>query len=218
MGENMKRILPIFIILVIIIAVIFVFFKNNDKIKNFGNNISTTEDLQNYILNITSYEAKVEVTVQSNKTTNTYKLKQKYSKEGTFKQEVLEPENIAGTIIIQDGENLKLENTRLNLQKIYENYNYIANNNLCLEYFIKDFLESQDASTREENGSLILETTVKNESKYISKKVLYVDTKTGKPTKMEIKDHTQNTIVYILYNEININSLQKMEVLAFKLL
>lgn len=214
----MKRILPIFIILVIIIAAIFVFFKNNDKIKNFGNNISTTEDLQNYILNITSYEAEVEVTVQSNKTTNTYKLKQKYSKEGTFKQEVLEPENIAGTTIIQDEESLKVENTKLNLQKIYENYSYIANNNLCLEYFIKDFLESQDASTREENGSLILETTVKNESKYISKKVLYVDTKTGKPTKMEIKDHTQNTIVYILYNEININSLQKMEVLAFKLL
>ena len=214
----MKRILPIFIILVIIIAAIFVFFKNNDKIKNFGNNISTTEDLQNYILNITSYEAKVEVRVQSNKTTNTYKLKQKYSKEGTFKQEVLEPENIAGTTIIQDEESLKVENTKLNLQKIYENYSYIANNNLCLEYFIKDFLESQDASTREENGSLILETTVKNESKYISKKVLYVDTKTGKPTKMEIKDHTQNTIVYILYNEININSLQKMEVLAFKLL
>lgn len=214
----MKRILPIFIVLVIIITVIFIFFKNNDKIKKIGNNISTTEDLQNYILNITSYEAEVEVTIQSNKTTNTYKLKQKYSKEGTFKQEVLEPENIAGTTIIRDGENLKLENTKLNLQKIYENYNYIANNNLCLEYFINDFLDSQDASTREENGNLILETTVKNENQYISKKVLYIDIKTGKPTKMEIKDHTQNTVVYILYNEININSMQKMEVLAFKLL
>lgn len=76
----MKRILPIFIIIVIIIGIIFVFFKNNDKIKNLGNNISTTEDLQNYILNITSYEAEVEVTIESNKTSNKYKLKQKYSK------------------------------------------------------------------------------------------------------------------------------------------
>lgn len=80
----MKRILPIFIIIVIILSIIFIFFKNNDKIKNLGNTISTTEDLQNYILNITSYEAVVEVTVESNKTTNQYKLKQKYSKERNF--------------------------------------------------------------------------------------------------------------------------------------
>ena len=79
-------------------------------------------------------------------------------------------------------------------------------------------MESQDASTREENDTLILETTVKNENKYAAKKVLYVDKQTHKPTKMEIKDHTQKTTVYILYNEININSLQKNEVLAFKLL
>ena len=77
----MKRILTIFIVIVIIIGIIFVFFKNNDKIKNLGNNISTTEDLQNYILNITSYEAEVEVTIESNKTSNKYKLNQKYSKE-----------------------------------------------------------------------------------------------------------------------------------------
>lgn len=212
----MKKILPIFIIIVIIIVVAFVFLKNNDKIKKMGNNISTTEDLQNYILNITSYDAEIEVTVKSNKTTNKYKLKQKYSKDGTFKQEVIEPEIIAGTTIIQSDKNLKIENTKLNVQKIYENYQYIANNNLCLKYFIKDFIESSDASVSCQNDTLILETTVKNGNKYTSKKVLYVDKKTRTPIKMEIKDHTQNVLVYILYNEININCLQKEDVLAFK--
>lgn len=210
----MKRVLPIFIILVIVVAIIFIFFKNTDKIKILGNNISTTKDLQDYILNITSYEAEIEVTVESNKTTNKYKLKQKYSKDGTFKQEVLEPETIAGTVIIQDGQNIKLLNTRFNLQKIYENYTYITSNNLGLEYFVQDFLESNDAEAREDENSLILETSVKNENKYLSKKVLYVDKNTKKPAKMEIKDHTQNTIIYILYNEININSLQRNDVLA----
>ena len=56
------------------IITLIIFFKNNDKIKNLGNNISTIEDLQNYILNITSYEDEVEITVQSNKTTNTENL------------------------------------------------------------------------------------------------------------------------------------------------
>lgn len=212
----MKKILPVFIVLVIAIVIIFVFFKNTDKIKILGNNISTAKDLQDYILNITSYDAEIEVTVESNKTTNKYKLKQKYSKDGAFKQEVIEPENIAGTVIIQDGQNLKLLNTKLSLQKIYENYTYIANNNLGLEYFIEDFLASSDAQAREEGNNLILETSAKNENKYLSKKVLYIDKTTNKPTEMEIKDHTQNTIIYILYNEININSLQKNDVLASK--
>lgn len=129
----------------------------------------------------------------------------------------MEPETIAGTTIVQENDKLTLENTNLNLKKIYENYQYISNNNLGLEYFIEDFLASPDASAKQEDDTLILETTVKNESKYLEKKILYIDTKTKKPTKMEIIDHTQNTIVYILYNEININCLQKEEVLAFKL-
>ena len=53
----------------------------------------------------------------------------------------------------------------------------------------------------------MLETTVKNENRYLTKKVLYVDKKTKKPIKLEIKDNTQNVLVYILYNEIEIGLL-----------
>ena len=34
---------------------------------------------------------------------------------------------------------------------------------------------------------------------------------------MEIQDVSQNIIIYILYNEIKINNLQKEDILAFKL-
>jgi outer membrane lipoprotein-sorting protein len=53
--------------------------------------------------------------------------------------------------------------------------------------------------------------------KYIKYKTLYIDKNTGKPTKMEIKDIAQKVLVYILYNEIKINNLQKEDILAFKL-
>ena len=39
----------------------------------------------------------------------------------------------------------------------------------------------------------------------------------NKIEKMEIKDTTQNVRIYILYNEIEINSLKRDDVLAFRL-
>ena len=69
----------------------------------------------------------------------------------------------------------------------------------------------------ENENEIILEASVKNGNKYINHKKLYIDKKTSKPTKMEIQDVTQKNTIYILYNEIKINNLQKEDVLAFKL-
>lgn len=212
---TMKRILPVLILLVIIVGIIFIFFKNNNKLQNLGNTMSKIKNLETYILQINSYEAVAEITITSNKTTNHYKVRQMYLENGSYEQEVMEPETISGTKIIYDGKTLTLQNTKLNLSKIYENYQYIASNELGLQYFIQDYKESEDASFREEETEVILETTVKNANRYVAKKVLHVDKSTGKPKSLEIRDNTQNILVYILYNEIKINDGQK-EVLAFK--
>ena len=50
-----------------------------------------------------------------------------------------------------------------------------------------------------------METISKKENKYTKYKILYILKETGKPTKMEIKDINQNTLINIIYNEININ-------------
>ena len=55
----------------------------------------------------------------------------------------------------------------------------------------------------ENEKEIILE--IKNpENKYHNFKRLDIDNETKKPTKLEVQDSTQNTIVYILYNEIKI--------------
>ena len=56
-----------------------------------------------------------------------------------------------------------------------------------------------------------------NTNKYNCYKKLYIDKKTVKPVKMEIEDINKKILVYILYDEIKINSINKDEVLAFKL-
>ena len=89
-------------------------------------------------------------------------------------------------------------------------YKYITNNSLCINTFISDYKEETNKNNvYEENGAIILETKVKNENVYNVNKKLYIDQKTGKPIKMEIQDITQNLRVYILYNKVEINTLQE---------
>lgn len=195
--------------IILLVLLIIIFIQNNYKIEIFGNNmsnISSCEDIQKYILNISKYSAVVDITINSNKTTNKYKIKQEYN-NGQFYSEVLEPNTIKGTIITYNGKDLKIENSNLNVSKIYANYKYIASNQLSLYDFIEDYKNSADANLKEEENRVVLETTVKNENRYLTKKVLYVDKKTKKPIKLEIKDNTQNVLVYILYNEIEIGLL-----------
>ena len=111
-----KRIFLFFICLICIIILIIAY-----KLSNLGNNINKSDD--DNILNISSYEAEVEVEVHSNKSINKYLLKQQYVAPNIFKQEVIKPENINGLTTTFDGTNLILEHSNLSLKTLYENYN-----------------------------------------------------------------------------------------------
>ena len=214
-----KKIIIISVIIIFLILIIFL-VKNNYNFSKKGNNISnkSADEIKEYILNIESYHAIAEITIKSNKNQNIYKVEQKYNRENNiYKQEVLEPENIKGIQFIYDGTNLKVENTKLNLSKIYTNYHYIESNELSLISFIEEYKQSNEAKYTEENGKIILETDVKKSNKYVANKKLYINKEKGEIEKLEINDITQNIRVYILYNKIEINTLSKEEVLAFSL-
>lgn len=218
--KNKKVIFVIITVIVIITSSIFYFFnKNNYKTENLGNTITkTTEGITDYIINLSSYEAKISVEVTSNKNTNKYLMKQQFSSPNIFKQEVLEPTNVQGLKTIYDGNNLRIENTKIDLNEIFENYQYISENSLCLYNFIENYKQSSTSKSREESNQIILETKVENsKNKYAVYKKLTIDKATAKPVKLEIQDVNQKMLVYILYNEIKINSISKDEILAFKL-
>lgn len=143
--------------------------------------------------------------VNSNKTQNQYKIKQSYIAPNQANQEVLEPQTMKGIIVSYDGNNLKVENTKLSLSKIYENYPYVSDNNLWLSDFIKTYKEDENAIIKEEENQVIMQAKREVNSSII-KKTLYIDKKTAKPTKLEVQDMNQKMLVYILYNEIKINS------------
>lgn len=199
-----KNIFILLAIIIIIGIIIFFTFFHTKTAKNskVGNN-SSSQEIIDYILNISSYEAKIEIEVNSNKNQNKYILKQQYKAPDTSEQEVLEPSNIAGVKIIRTGNQLKVENTKLSLSSIFENYEYVSDNILDLSSFIKDYQADENASWKEENNQIIMMTKQKEEEKK-----LFVDRTTGNPVKLEIKWTNKTNTVYILYNEVKINSLK----------
>lgn len=192
-----KKIIKIssFIILVLMILIIFILFNKKNKI---GNNINSQE-MESNILNTNYYELIADIEIKSNKNQNKYVIKQKYQKNEKennieTEQEVLEPSNIAGVKIIKQNNKLIIENTKLDLKSIYENYNYISDNNLDLITFIEEYKNDNNKIYKTEKEKLIMK--VKN-------KTLYIDKKTNKPIKMEIQDANKNIAVYILYREVS---------------
>ena len=192
-----KNIIILILVIIVIIFSIF-FYMNMSKNSKIGNNTNSQEIVDN-ILNISSYETKVEVKVVSNKNTNKYIIKQKYKKNNESSQEILEPSNIAGIKITKKDNELKIENTNLNLSSIFENYEYVSDNILDLSSFIEDYKTNEKANWKEENNQIIMITNKNNKEKK-----LYIDKTTKKPIKLEISDINKNTAVYISYNEINI--------------
>lgn len=199
-----KSVWIVLLMIVLIVLIIFIKInKNTSKVLKNGNNMSSQE-IVDYILNISSYKANVTVEVNSNKNSNKYILNQEYISPNTNKQEVVEPSNIAGVKIIRDENGLTVENTRLDLSTIYENYDYIADNCLDLSSFINDY-RSGDKSTCEENDNqIIMKSETNNGNNYTKNKTLFIDKETLKPQKLEIKDNNQKTTVNILYNEVEI--------------
>ncbi len=190
----------IILILFSILAIICVVCIKNLKIGKDTN----SQEID--IFNISSYEAIIDMTVYSNKNENRYKIKQSYKRDIESSQEIIEPSNIKGIKITQKAEKLILENSRLNLTNVIENYPYIANNCIDLISFIEEYKQNKTSSMKEEGDTIILETTSSSENPYIKYKILTLDKKTSKPLQMEIKSDNQKTTIYILYNEVKIKN------------
>lgn len=208
-----KPIIVLILILLLTILTFYFFINKNNKLfnKNFniGNNITnkSIQEIEEYILNISSYEAKLEVTVQSNKNTNKYILKQKYINSKLEEQVVVEPSNIEGLTILYENGKLTVNNTKLNLQTVYDNYEEITQNNLWLNSFIEEYKNNNNRSISEDSNYVIM--TVNTANNYEKVETLYINKNTGNPEKMIIQDKNQKNMVYILYNEIRINNLSK---------
>lgn len=202
--KSKKFLFIILAIAILLVIISIIFSKKSYETINIGNNNlnKTLEEVEDYILNIKEYTATVEVTVNSNKNSNKYLIKQNH-KDKNDEQEVIEPDTIKGVKLTYKDSSLIVENSNLNLEKIYNNYPYIESNILWLNSFTEEYRNSEQRNITEKNEEIVMQIKRKNDKK-IATEELILDKKTLKPTKLSIMDNSKNVIVYILYNEIEI--------------
>lgn len=198
-----KKIFFIILLILVIILGIVIYKKVIKKSKN-GNNMNSQE-IVDYILNIKKYKSNILVQVNSNKNSNKYILDQEYNENGESIQEVIEPNNISGVKIIRKDKNLKIENSKLNLSTIFDNYQGIGENYLDLNTFIEDYKKNEKSEFEENEEEIIMKTKSNNKNKYTENKILYINKEKRIPTKLIIEDNNQKATINIQYNKIEIN-------------
>lgn len=202
----MKKRVFVYLLLIFVLIFLIFFLKNNYKKIKYGNNDfnKSVKGIEEYILNIHSYKATIEVEVSSNKNNNKYLIDQEYG-ENISRQIVKEPENISGIEIISHEGKVEIKNTKLNLNEIYSEYPGISENVLWLNSFIESYKSSDiNKNIYEENENIVMEIINENNKYYFCRK-LYIDKQTGLPKKMIVQDNDNNKKIYILYKEIIIN-------------
>ena len=193
-----------YIILIVIFILIFSIFYYK---KSFtGNNIiklSKQDVVERILSNNFEYKAKVNAKIYSNKNENNYEMIQEETKGRSY-LEVTSKSDISGLVIEDLSNKLIVKNTKLNLEKIYENYTPVISNSLFLNSFAEEYNNSNSKEQIEEKENIILKFELNKSTKYIKYKELYIDKKTGLPQKLIVKTSDKQIIACIEYINIEI--------------
>lgn len=194
---NLKKMLFIFVVICISIFIIFHYiFVNNGNNKN----INQDEIADKILKKFNKYEAKISVNIISNKNENFYEMTQ-YVYDNYMKMIVDYPQNIQGVIIEIKDNTLSILNTKLNMEKVYDNYGININNSLFLNTLVKDITES-DYYVEEINDEIVLKIDKKDsDNTYVKYKELHMD-KEFVPKYLIIKDAAKNVRIRIVYTDI----------------
>ncbi len=190
-----------FIILSTIIFIIFFIFYY--KIQNKGNNIviQNKENIIAYLESIKNYRANLLVHVYSNKNQTDYEIYQEVNGEKS-KQVVKSPKEIENLEIESDANSIKIRNTNLSLEKVYNNYSNSLSNLLFLNSVVK--LIDNDTQIIENESTINLKISSKKDSTYNKSIEMEIEKNTGNPKSIVIKDKDQRKQICIIYNDIEI--------------
>ena len=197
----MKKIYIIFVIIFVLIFSIFYYKKS--KLGNTIINLSKEKNIENILSNNFKYDAKLKVKIYSNKNENEYNLKIKEDGEYSL-LEVTGNKDISGLRIEKKQGDLIVKDSKLKLEKIYEDYKEFTDNSLLLSSFAKEYQETKDRKEEENDSEFVIKITLKNYNRYIKYKELYIDKQNGLPKRLIIKDSSKQVKISIEYTNIEI--------------
>lgn len=158
------------------------------------------KEFQKKISTMKSYRCSAEVEVIGNKSSQNYIFIHKYNKPDNYKLEIVSPKNLKGKTIEYKNNKILVKNPNINdiveLPNIGRNDQY-----MFIGDFMKNYLQNEEIKIQLSKGKLSLETYIPGEDEYFNKQVLYIDTKTKNPDKMEILDIKGNTRFVVNYKD-----------------
>ena len=163
--NNFKFVIVIIGVISIVFLLTFILKKGSGDYKFGKSGNNRNSEIEKVIFHISSYKAEADVTVKSNKNTNRYKLLQEVSENREY-QKVIEPEVINGTEFLFENGVLKITNSKINAEKIYENYPNLTNNFLFLTDFLREFQKVKNESSANLGKNVDKTVDIKNEKDF----------------------------------------------------
>lgn len=193
----------IFVVLLIFIFVILVFCCYKFFIPGNNKIVKDVNELDEYILNIKNYNLEAKITVNSNKNTNTYFLKESIQ-NGKQIQEIF-GDNGEGIVLEYVEGNLTIKNTELKLSRIFDDYKNLLNNPIDFNSFIDDYKNDAKKEIKEKDNFYIISIKSKDlKNKYTTNKTLYFNRDENKFKRVEIKDINNNLRIIIEYSSFKL--------------
>jgi len=192
-----------YIILGIFILFFLIFYYKNQKLGNTIIKIEKEKIIEDILKQDVSYEANIKVTVYSNKNKNEYDLRIIENQEENLIEAIGE-NSISGLRMEKKNGDLIIRNTKLKLDKIYENYREVMDSSLFLSTFGKEYQETNQRKEEEKDDNIMIRITLKNGNRYIKYKELYLNKKTGMPEILMIKDSNKRPKIIIEYTSIKV--------------
>jgi outer membrane lipoprotein-sorting protein len=165
---------------------------------------------------IQSFSAEVEVVVTSEKTTNTYQMRQYYQAPDNYREEVLSPANLAGLTYVFSGGSVSVfppnDGESIRLEDVAENRNYMFLPDFFDKYFNSDNaivavsteIAPDDAAATDDTAT-ILEVLLDGNNIYRASQKLWIDNKTAMPIKLETYNIDGTVLVSVTFTEFNLN-------------
>ena len=204
---TVKRYTAIFAGVVTISAIVFTI---SLAACSFGGNEDIHARIYRKYSEIQSFSAVLEVTVTTEKTENTYTVKQYYAAPDKFREDILSPETIAGmTYIFANGTisifpPVDCDGISMEIDQTNRNYTFIPE--FFERYFNSDYAiiaVSVDDST--DDITTVLEVILDGNNFYRASQKLWICNQTAQPLKLKTFNSNGDVLISAIFIEFNLN-------------
>ncbi|MCD8158724.1 MAG: outer-membrane lipoprotein carrier protein LolA [Clostridiales bacterium] len=175
-----------------------------------GEKVSDYERIHSRLSEMTGYKAVCQVTYYGNNMENTYTVNQTAESGGKYKIEAVKPKDLAGTSILFDGNLIWLYNPSIDSKIQASSSEGDSRREIILFTFLKnESLSGEETSVSAVSAQgekyVVLEASIPGGKTSYNREELFVDIKSGNPSRLVIYDENDNEHIRAEFTEFEYN-------------